>query len=164
MGRPLPDINTYINLNTKDSLSEKNSDDENLKIKSQSKIKKDSPEYKISEYLFKKILKNNDKAKKPNLEVWAKSIEKMIRLDNREEQEIYKIIDFCQADPFWQTNILSTEKLRKQFDQLVIKSKQTKNNFNNSYNNKPSQATNYEQREYTDDYLNSLYDNVEFIK
>lgn len=29
---------------------------------------------------------------------------------------------------------------------------------------KPVQATNYEQREYSDDYYNSLYDNVTFIK
>jgi plasmid replication initiation protein len=36
---------------------------------------------------------------------------------------------------------------------------------NNSYhNNKPIQATNYEQREYDDDFFNSLYDNVTFVK
>jgi len=36
--------------------------------------------------------------------------------------------------------------------------------YNNLHINKPAQALNYEQREYSDDYYNSLYDNVEFIK
>jgi uncharacterized membrane protein (Fun14 family) len=36
--------------------------------------------------------------------------------------------------------------------------------YNNNKINKPIQATNYEQREYDDDYINSLYDNVTFVK
>ncbi|KRM94839.1 hypothetical protein FC24_GL002156 [Loigolactobacillus rennini DSM 20253] len=31
------------------------------------------------------------------------------------------MIDWCQADPFWLTNILSPAKLRKQYDRLKIK-------------------------------------------
>ena len=31
-------------------------------------------------------------------------------------------------------------------------------------NNKSIQSTNYQQREYDDDFFNSLYDNVKFIK
>jgi hypothetical protein len=32
------------------------------------------------------------------------------------------------------------------------------------HNSKPIQATNYDQREYDDDFFNSLYDNVTFTK
>ena len=50
----------------------------------------------------------------------------MIRLDNRDPVEIEKVILWCQEDTFWQNNILSTKKLRFQFDQLVFKSKESK--------------------------------------
>jgi hypothetical protein len=34
---------------------------------------------------------------------------------------VANLIAWCQSDPFWQGNILCPEKLRKQYDQLVIK-------------------------------------------
>ena len=45
----------------------------------------------------------------------------MIRLDNRSAARIEEVLRWSQSDPFWQNNILSTEKLRKQFDQLELK-------------------------------------------
>jgi hypothetical protein len=36
--------------------------------------------------------------------------------------------------------------------------------YKNYNNNKPTQATNYEQREYDDKFFDSLYDNVDYIK
>lgn len=38
--------------------------------------------------------------------------------------EIERIIEWCQADSFWRSNILSPAKLRKQFTQLVLKAGQ----------------------------------------
>lgn len=35
--------------------------------------------------------------------------------------EVERIVDWCQADSFWRSNILSPAKLRKQFTQLVLK-------------------------------------------
>ena len=49
----------------------------------------------------------------------------MIRVDKRDPDEIARVIDWCQADSFWQNNILSTEKLRIQYDQLLLKMNQT---------------------------------------
>ena len=83
-------------------------------------INKERPEYQLSEYLLNKIKENNPKYKSPNLDIWSTYIDKMIRLDNRDPVEIKKVIDWCQADDFWYKNILSTEKLRKQYDQLVM--------------------------------------------
>ena len=79
-----------------------------------------SVEYKCSEYLFKKIKKNNPEAKEPNLQVWAKHIDLMLRIDKRSIYDIKKIIDWCQQNYFWYKNILSTLKLRKQYDQLTL--------------------------------------------
>jgi hypothetical protein len=81
----------------------------------------DSIEYGLADLLFKLILKRNPKYKQPNLQTWAKHIDRLIRLDKRTPAEIKAVIRWCQSDSFWQNNILSTEKLRKQFDQLQMK-------------------------------------------
>ncbi len=51
----------------------------------------------------------------------------MIRLDSRKPDRIEKVIRWSQQDSFWQSNILSVAKLRKQFDVLELRmSGQTK--------------------------------------
>jgi len=44
-----------------------------------------------------------------------------IRIDHRSPEDIRRVIEWCQSDPFWQSNILSTAKLREKFDQLTVK-------------------------------------------
>jgi len=90
------------------------------------KFEDDSSEISISKYLLLNIKKNNPSIKEPNIQTWASHIDKMIRLDNRSLEDIKLVIDFATKDTFWQANILSTEKLRKQFDQLYIKAGKTK--------------------------------------
>jgi len=80
-----------------------------------------SVEVKLSKILFNLILKNNPKAKEPNYQTWAKHIDLAIRVDGRTPEELERVIRWCQADDFWYSNILSTQKLRKQFDQLWVK-------------------------------------------
>ena len=67
------------------------------------------------------IVERRDSFKKPDLQQWARHIDLMIRKDERDPKEIEEVIRWCQADPFWQNNILSTAKLRKQYDQLAMK-------------------------------------------
>jgi hypothetical protein len=45
----------------------------------------------------------------------------MIIRDGRDPIELEQVICWCQEDDFWKNNILSTGKLRKQYDQLVLK-------------------------------------------
>jgi hypothetical protein len=45
----------------------------------------------------------------------------MIRLDSRRADDIEAVIEWCQANEFWQNNIISTQKLRDKFDQLKMK-------------------------------------------
>jgi len=80
-----------------------------------------SDEFRLSELLLNLILKRRYSFKKPDLQKWAKHIDLMIRKDERDIIEIEKVIIWCQADTFWQNNILSTAKLRKQYDQLALK-------------------------------------------
>lgn len=83
----------------------------------------DSIEVRLSELLLEKIISRNPNHKKPNIQTWAKDVDRMIRIDERAPDDIRAVIEWCQADPFWQNNILSTVKLRRQFDQLRLKMK-----------------------------------------
>jgi biotin operon repressor len=76
---------------------------------------------RLAELLLDLILARKPDFRKPNLQTWAKEIDKMIRLDSRTPQRIETVIRWCQGDAFWAGNILSTETLRRQFDRLEIK-------------------------------------------
>ncbi|MCU5390532.1 phage replisome organizer N-terminal domain-containing protein [Bacillus paranthracis] len=84
-----------------------------------------------AKYLFEKIKGNNHKQKEPNFDSWANDFRLMREKDNRELKEIKDVIDWCQADPFWQGNILSPKKLREKFDQLTIQMNSKKGVKNN---------------------------------
>ncbi len=102
--------------NTKKNLEK----EENVKNRKNLFVETD-PQFRLAEFLFKKIKANNPKAKKPNFQSWAKHVDLMIRIDKRELGDIQAVIEWCQSDSFWQSNILSTAKLRDKFDQLWSK-------------------------------------------
>lgn len=85
------------------------------------KYMSDSIEYRLADFLYSFILNRNNGFKKPNLHSWAKHIDLMLRVDNRKPADIETVIKWCQQDSFWQNNILSTDKLRKQYDTLFMK-------------------------------------------
>ncbi len=83
-----------------------------------------SQELRLVDLLFTCITENNPGHKVPNRQVWAKSIDLMLRRDKRDSGKVEKVIRWCQQDAFWKSNILSTAKLRRQFDQLFMKMEQ----------------------------------------
>jgi hypothetical protein len=87
-----------------------------------------SPEIILSNLLYGLMLKNNPNARQPNFQVWAKQIDKMMRLDKRNVEDIENIIRWSQQDSFWCSNILSTSKLRIKYDQLFLVAKRSKDN------------------------------------
>ena len=93
----------------------------------------DSNEIRLSKLLLNLIRSRNPKFKNPDLRSWAKHIDRAIRLDNRSPDDLQEVIKWCQADQFWQNNILSTQKLREKFDQLFMQmgGKQNGTNRNN---------------------------------
>ncbi|MCR3760389.1 hypothetical protein KYB31_15535 [Clostridium felsineum] len=107
-----------------------------------------SVEFRLADYLFRYIKRNNEKAKEPNLQKWSKVFDCILRIDKRDIEEVKSIIKWCQNDSFWFKNILSPDKLRKQYDRLLVSMKDPKpkekreDNFNN-----------YEQRKYDYDDL-----------
>lgn len=64
--------------------------------------------------------KNNGK---PDRQKWADGFDKILRIDGRAIEEIKAVLSWCQRDDFWQDNILSPVKLRKQYEQLVLKAR-----------------------------------------
>lgn len=78
-------------------------------------------EFRLAQLLFDLIRQRNPEFKTPNLQVWAKSIDLMIRIDKRTPERIEEVIRWAGKDPFWSRNILSTAKLREKFDALVMK-------------------------------------------
>jgi hypothetical protein len=90
----------------------------------------ETPEFILSTLLYTLIKTRNEKFKEPNLQNWCKDMNAIIRLDKRTKEEIEKVIRWCQQDSFWQNNILSVSKLKKQFDQLFMKMNGAKNGTN----------------------------------
>jgi len=78
----------------------------------------------LAEYLAKRI--NDNGSKLPNVtHTWINDIRLMMDIDKRTEEQIRYIIDWCQNDSFWRSNILSPSKLRAKFDQLRLNAEQS---------------------------------------
>lgn len=100
----------------------------------------DNTNFKLANYLLEKIREHNasvypvDSKNPPDLQKWANDIRLMHERDSRSYDDIKRIIEWCQQDDFWQDNILSTGKLRKQFGKLIAKADKPVASFNNQNN------------------------------
>ena len=114
------------------------SKDKNVKKNERRKKEKnlfveDSNEFQLASFLHELIRQNNPNVKHPNLQTWSKDFDMILRVDLRPVEDVRKIIEWCQQDSFWQSNILSPKKLRKQFDRLSLKIDGGKNNNDNEF-------------------------------
>lgn len=75
-------------------------------------------ETELALFFVAKIRVNMPKFKEPNILAWAKQIDKIHRIDGYDYEEIRSMILFAQKHYFWWRNILSPDKLRKQWDRL----------------------------------------------
>lgn len=109
-------VNTINNVN--------NDNNDNKKEPSRKRVYDESSiHFKLANRLYQKILVNNPNHKKPNLQNWANDVRLMMERDKRNEEQITYLIDWCQSNEFWKSNILSISKLREKYDQLVIQIK-----------------------------------------
>ena len=53
---------------------------------------------------------------------WAIEIDRMKRLDGREEEQILKALEYATTNSFWKSNIRSTKKFRDKFEVLYTQS------------------------------------------
>lgn len=82
----------------------------------------DSPYYKMALYFRKKIEENiPGYIFRGNMQTWADDFRKIHEIDKRTKEEIKAVIDWTVQDDFWQDNVQSPAKLRKQFHRLLNK-------------------------------------------
>ncbi|MGG5316426.1 phage replisome organizer N-terminal domain-containing protein [Enterococcus sp. AZ072] len=103
----------------------------------------DSPYLNLAHYLYKKINEDaaseGDMTKKPNFQTWADEIRKMVELDKRSIDKVKRMIDWCQKDSFWSSNILSAGKLRAQYDTMAKKANSKPQSFSKRSNTRVEQ-------------------------
>lgn len=76
----------------------------------------------LCERLGEHIRRNDPKADpKPESGRWLQEMDLLVQDRGSDIAEIERIIDWCQRDGFWRSNILSPTKLRAQFTQLVLR-------------------------------------------
>jgi len=106
---------------------------------SENKFPDNSPQVVLSKHLFSLIAKLDDKARyNPK---WADDIDKMIRLDGRNESEVRALIDFAHGNEFWKKNILSAGKLREKATMLTAQMKGDKASGSDGKRFKPGDKT-----------------------
>lgn len=74
----------------------------------------------LCHHLAERIVNNGNKP--PTITVaWKRSARLMLDRDDRDQTEAHRLIDWCQADSFWMSNILSMPKFREKYDQLRLR-------------------------------------------
>lgn len=96
------------------------SDTSSKKSKKKVKYDPDSKPYRCALKLQDEILKNKPDFKLPDLQKWADTFRLMNERDSRSWKAIGEVIIYATQDEFWRVNILSADKLRKQFDRLQM--------------------------------------------
>lgn len=90
------------------------------KTKKKRQYDPDSKPYRCAVKLQDEIIKNKPDFKRPDLQKWADTFRLMNERDGRVWKTIGKVIIYATQDDFWRSNILSADKLRKQFDRLEM--------------------------------------------
>ena len=96
--------------------------------KTRSKLRFDEADFDTAGWMLGKIRVLLPNGKDPNLESWANTIRLMREQDNHTAAEIRAVFGWANADSFWQSNVLSPDKLRKQYDRLALQSQTRRNN------------------------------------
>ncbi|WP_270997005.1 hypothetical protein [Listeria seeligeri] len=92
----------------------------------------DEVHMQLANLFVNEIKKNIADFKSPDTESWANTIRLMMEKDHRTKEQIEYLIKWVQQDDFEMANVLSPVKLRKRFDNLVLKAKQDYVKNNNS--------------------------------
>jgi hypothetical protein len=69
--------------------------------------------------LADQIAANDEDGKRPSIgKGWLDACRLLLDRDKRDPAKVAAMIDWCQADEFWRTVVLSMPKFRKQYDQM----------------------------------------------
>ena len=119
-------IDTALATNNKNNNNNKDNKEPIVPSKTKpSKFKFNNEDFRFANEMFNRVLVIAPSAKKPNFENWANTIRLMREADKRNHNEMWLAFDWANKDSFWCSNILSPDKLRKQFDKLTVKINET---------------------------------------
>ena len=92
-------------------------------VKKKKVFEADSDPYLLAKFMEKCITENNPKfpQNESQRQRWAKDFDLMIRRDKIDADDIAEVIDWCQNDSFWRSNILSGKKVREKYQQLRMR-------------------------------------------
>lgn len=74
----------------------------------------------IAKWISSRVKLINPTCKAPDMTSWSNTVRLMRQIDDRSHQDICALYDWASKHHFWQTNILSPESLRKQWDKLTM--------------------------------------------
>ena len=113
--------NTLNNISSSQIFEKSKINDE--RVKKKKVFETDSDPYLLAKFMEKCITENNPKfpQNESQRQRWAKDFDLMIRRDKIDADDIAEIIDWCQNDSFWRSNILSGKKVREKYQQLRMR-------------------------------------------
>jgi hypothetical protein len=112
---------TYLCTDLREQKEKKKEEKEEKEKVSSSKFNFDDADLELAKWFFEQIKLIVPKAKEPSFENWANTIRKLRTIDKRPHNEICEIMGWISQDSFWSGNVLSPEKLRKQWDTITAK-------------------------------------------
>ncbi len=117
-------LHTYVPLTETETETETGTETERDKslLSQKRKIKDPIPEdIETATYIWLHVSTLAPNQREPNIQSWANTIRLMRERDKRSDEEIRSVFFWAHNDSFWRANILSPEKLRKQFNALNAK-------------------------------------------
>lgn len=99
-------------------------DEETPKTKSKKRAKKPEPQRNDVDQLCTRLADHIEKnsGERPDIsEGWKTAARLLLDIDKRELDKALSLLDWCQTNEFWHTNILSMPTFRKQYLQLRMK-------------------------------------------
>ena len=96
-----------------------------LSTKQKAKTEPSREAIELATLLHVEILQNSRdfKITQAQLRSWEATADRMLRIDGRDPEKAATLIRWAQRDDFWNRNILSMDKFRKQFNQLAAKAR-----------------------------------------
>ncbi|MER1249798.1 replication protein [Bacillus sp. C10(2022)] len=113
-------VNSKRTANEQQVNTNKNVKNEKNEKKNNKRLVFDEKQMQLAELLWKHVQVNAPDMKKPNLDNWANTFRLMMERDGRTGKEIQDMILWATDHHFWYQNILSPNKLRKQYDRLAV--------------------------------------------
>lgn len=121
--QPIPDSKPDNNNYSSNNYLCRNSENYNAKIKKKKIFSETSDPYLLARLLETDIREHSQHfpESEEQRQRWAKDIDLMICKDKLDVDAIAEVIEWCQQDSFWRSNILSGKKLREKYQQLRMK-------------------------------------------